>query len=357
MNNTFADFFKNLKTSLDNSVKNENSLSSDVDILEYLLDPLITARDIRNKNGDFLYLDKSRVSRILTNKDNLPVVITDEYSFLKTNKDIKNKYITLFKKDISNSQIDELLKLLNVTECNGNPYETLYFIFIERLCNKNILDDEHSIVIWQNGCNSLRLVSGNIFDYCFRKRSQNEIITIPVNTTFNTHVSTKMENIKPLVSSETLHGKWIQRCKSAGITEDDIKEKVNLFLDSYCEIDSKTKEYPVGTIVPFNTSNGSSYLMVLAGFDNNNVAHSNRDELKKAIKKLIEFYDFNGQGYPLFIPLLGTGRSRIGLSYKESFELIKNTLLEEKNHIQGSVNIIALPEAFEKIIKEGSNVK
>lgn len=357
MNNTFADFFKLFKAYIDRSYLKENLLSSDVEILEYLLNPLIKMKNITNKNGDLLYLDKSRVSRIITNKDNLPAAITDKCSFLKTNKDIRNKYVEMFKSCIPNTQVDVFLDSLGIKEYNNDPYENLYFYFINRVCGNNIRSTDNSILIWRNGCNSLKLTSGDIFDYCFSRKSRKEIITIPVNTTFDTHVSTKIEKFKPLVSSETLHGKWIQRCKNAGLVEEDIQNKINDFLNSHYLNDAKTNEYPIGTVVPFDTANGLSYLVALTVFDGNNVAHSNEEDVKIAIQELIHFYDLNGQGYPLYIPLLGTGRSRIGLSNKESFDLIKNTLLAEKEHIQGLVNIIALPEVFEELAKGECNAK
>ncbi len=357
MNNTFADFFKLFKAYIEKSYLKENLLSSDVDILEHLLNPLIKMKNITNKNGDLLYLDKSRVSRIITNKDNLPTTITDECSFLKTNKGIQSEYVSIFKKCIPNTQVAVLLYSLGIKEYNNDPYEYLYFHFINCLCGNNIRSTDNSILIWRNGCNSLKLTSGDIFDYCFSRKSRKEIITIPVNTTFDTHVSTKIEKFKPLVSSETLHGKWIQRCKNAELSEKDIQNKINDFLNSHYLIDAKIDEYSIGTIVPFDTANGLSYLVALTVFDDNNVAHSNEEDVKIAIKELIRFYDFNGQGYSLYIPLLGTGRSRIGLSNKESFELIKNTLLDEKEHIQGSVNIIALPEVFEELTKGECNAK
>lgn len=355
MNITFADFFKTFKDHLDSEVKVEKHICSDCELMSYLLDPVIKMKNIENKNGELLYLNKSRVSRILTNKDNIPTAISSEYPYLKTNKDIKSKYIVLFENCISLQHAIMLLKSLSDEEYKDNPYEALYYCFIYCLCNNNIRSSNESILIWKNGCNSIHFVSGNIFDYCFRRKSGDEIIVIPVNTNFDAHVSTKTEYINPLISSETLHGKWIQRCENSGITEQDIQNKINTFLKTHYSNKSSNRNYPVGTIVPFDTTNGSTYLVALAVFDCDNRAHSNEENMRNVIEKIIDFYDYNGQGYPLYIPLLGTGRSRIGLSFKQSYELIKDVLLKEKEHIQGSVNIIALPEAFKEIVKGDSN--
>ena len=351
LGNTFSEFFRNFKKFSDREILKKKRMSSDSEILNYLFRPLIMSKAIKNKNGDLLDFDKSRVSRILNNKDNVPITISDEYSFLKTNDEIKDSYISLFKECISDSNVDCLLSVLGF---NGdNKYETLYVCFVESLItnNKNS-ENDNSILIWENGCNSIRFISGNIFGKCFKRKTDKSIIVIPINSAFDVHVSTKLENINPLVSSQTLHGQWIQKCKSTGFIEEEIQEKIRKFLNVQCSNQPSDGKYPIGTIVPFATSKGTSYLLAIADFDEYNVAHSTKENIEKSIEKLIEFYDKNGQGYPLYIPLMGTGRSRVNLSYQQSFELIKGTLIDNKEHIQGNIYIIALPEVYEKL-REG----
>lgn len=64
---------------------------------------------------------------------------------------------------------------------------------------------------------------------------------------------------------------------------------------------------------------------------------------------MLEFYDCKGQGYELYLPLVGTGRSRAGLSYQESYNLIKKVLLENEGQIQGHITIVVQTEVLRKL--------
>ena len=51
------------------------------------------------------------------------------------------------------------------------------------------------------------------------------------------------------------------------------------------------------------------------------------------------FYDRNGQGDPMFLPLMGTGSSRVDITHEQSLEIIKSSVLASEK-INGSVNIV-----------------
>ena len=97
-------------------------------------------------------------------------------------------------------------------------------------------------------------------------------------------------------------------------------------------------------------------MVATAAFDEKNNAHSTNEEIKTALTELLKIYDNFGQGYPLYIPLFGTGRSRAGLSYQESFDLIKQTLIENKNRIHGHIKIVVVSDVLEEIILYKSEV-
>ena len=59
--------------------------------------------------------------------------------------------------------------------------------------------------------------------------------------------------------------------------------------------------------------------------------------------------DKYGQGYNLYLPLMGTGMSRINLSYQDSLDLITSTLLENKNLIHGKISIVIQPNVIDTI--------
>lgn len=76
---------------------------------------------------------------------------------------------------------------------------------------------------------------------------------------------------------------------------------------------------------------------------------SEKEKIETALKKMLEFYDCKGQGYELYLPLVGTGRSRAGLSYQESYNLIKKVLLENEGQIQGHITIVVQTEVLRKL--------
>ena len=72
--------------------------------------------------------------------------------------------------------------------------------------------------------------------------------------------------------------------------------------------------------------------------------------IKKAIGGLIDYYDSKGQGYEIYIPLMGTGLSRAFLSNQESYDLIKNALLSSKEKLQGKIHIVIKPELIDELV-------
>ena len=44
--------------------------------------------------------------------------------------------------------------------------------------------------------------------------------------------------------------------------------------------------------------------------------------------------------YPMYLPLIGTGNSRTGLSHKDSLNLIKHTFMLNKDLIHQEINVV-----------------
>lgn len=59
---------------------------------------------------------------------------------------------------------------------------------------------------------------------------------------------------------------------------------------------------------------------------------------------LIDEYDATGQGLDLYLPLMGTGFPRAGLSHQESYELTVRTLTERRNDIHRRATLIVCPD-------------
>ena len=352
---------------------NENV--SDVKFVEDLFNPLIEAGNVKDKTGAPLELDKTRVSRILTQKDDVPGAMRNALSIYNLDEGLEDGFDYLVKDVLDENKIATAMDLISdiikgdptvsdevKSKLDGIKKDKVYFLiytFLEAVKADNRVKPDKRI-IWQKGNNSAEVIGGDIFKYGFSNRSvkKKNIVCIPVNTTFETKVTTKTEQEpKPLVSENTLHGKWLRHWTEAGNTIKELDKRIedNIRLQELVPAGEAPAEngkklcYPIGSIVNVETNNAIYYLLAISDFDKNNNARSEKEKIKTALEKLLEFYDCKGQGYDLYLPLIGTGRSRAGLSHQESFDLIKTVLRENEELIQGHILIIAEPNVLEEL--------
>lgn len=349
------------KYAINRSISNE-------DFTRELFAPFVTAGNVKDKNGELLELNKSRVSRLLAGKDDVPSAMRNALSMLDIAERTAEGFSDFLADNIDAHRHDDLVdemsqlagSVLTKRAINKDISMFLTEAFIEAVKINNAAIDNKGAIIWSNGSNSIEIVEGDIFKFAFENRSRTikNIVVIPVNTAFDTHVSTKLETDEtPLVSENTLHGQWLIRWIRSGKSIADLDKRIieSLNLQKKMPIGkSKAKNgksdcYEIGSTAVVDVEKTVFYLVAIASFDEWNNAQSTKEEIKKAIIELLKVYDKAGQGYPMYLPLFGTGRSRVGLSYQESFELIKQTLLENKNRVQGHVKIVVVSEAMKDI--------
>lgn len=342
---------------------------SNEDFTRELFAPFVTAGNVKDKNGELLELNKSRVSRLLAQKDDVPSAMRNALSMLDIVERTAEGFTDFLADNIDAHRYDDLVAdisklagsvLIKRTKSNDISM-FLTEAFIEAVKIDNVAVDNKDTVIWHNGSKSIEIIEGDIFRFAFENRSRTikNIVVIPVNTAFDTHVSTKLETDgTPLVSENTLHGKWLIRWTKSGKSVTDLDKRIIESLNRQNKMpisrsksqNGKADCYEIGTTAVVDIDKTVFYLVAIASFDEWNNAQSTKEEIKKAIIELLKIYDKTGQGYPMYIPLFGTGRSRAGLSYQESFELIKQTLVENKNRIQGHVKIVVVSEVLKDII-------
>ena len=184
------------------------------------------------------------------------------------------------------------------------------------------------------------------------KKPDKKIVVVSVNTSFDTIVDEDIADVKhPLVSTKTIHGKWIRKMNEYGIREEELNQAIhdNLEKQGIEPIKSLKREdkergnldcYEKGTIAVYRHNDTFFYLLALSEFDEKNNAHNTKAELMETIEKLIKYYDNNGQGYDIFIPLLGTGKSRTDISSEEALQIITSYFRIHKDKVQSDVNII-----------------
>ncbi|MDO4483965.1 MAG: DUF6430 domain-containing protein [Clostridia bacterium] len=126
-----------------------------------------------------------------------------------------------------------------------------------------------------------------------------------------------------------------------------MKQKLTYTVDQ-----AERKHYAIGSIAVINSSNAVYYLLAISTFDEQNIAHSTEYDIRKAVLSLLKFYNRYGNGYPLYLPLLGTGRSRAALSFQASFDLIREEMMDNIQLLQGQITIVASKEAMNDLKME-----
>ncbi|MCR5824109.1 MAG: DUF6430 domain-containing protein [Lachnospiraceae bacterium] len=183
-------------------------------------------------------------------------------------------------------------------------------------------------------------------------------VVIPFNTAFDTKFEEKIgEKTYPIVSINTLHGEWLEYVteKRLRMNEIDVKIAASLKHNGFkkcatriCPV-GKQDVFPIASLAVVKVDKMNFYLVAISDFDEKNKACSNREHVEKSILSVLDFYDANGQGDDLYIPLIGSGRSRSGMTAKESYDLIVGILKERQNAIYGRVHVVIHPTQYDEI--------
>lgn len=198
--------------------------------------------------------------------------------------------------------------------------------------------------LWEQGEKSIRALYGDIIKVAANKKCE-KIVVVPVNTTFDTIVG------NGIVSPNSMHGRWINWFCSVGHTLSEIdrliQDDFNTRKVKPCCIQNvsekpkgKTTMYPRGTVAVIDDDQTHYYLLALSHFDENMNAQCNKAELVNVITDLINFYNKNGQGLPIYIPLMGSGLSRANITPGESLQIITDLLKLNRDQVHGEANVI-----------------
>lgn len=210
-------------------------------------------------------------------------------------------------------------------------------------------------LVWACGDGLLEVRYGDMFKSAKDSRAMR---VIPVNTTFDTIVDEAGSVEKPLVSPSTLHGRWIKAAIRSGLTTDEIDRRIAASLSSIrpqrmiserAKPRGKRDEYPTGTIAAVSLGDTTYLLISLSTFDDDNVARSDRDRLIRCIVRILEYHNRNGQESDLFIPLMGTGRSRVGLDHSESLAVTLSCCRAHADLIHGRVSVMVYDGDSDKV--------
>lgn len=211
--------------------------------------------------------------------------------------------------------------------------------------------------LWSKGNNTVDACYGDIFGMA---ENENSLCVIPVNTAFDTVIDSPFASNKPLVSPNSLHGKWLKWMSDHGSNGKQTDELIakGLFREKtideveqhlYPKMGRNGRVYPIGTVCPISWCGLNFLLLAVAQYDDDNMAHASRDDICNAIRSAIKFHDREGQGGTLLLPLIGTGKSRAGLSHQESFELTVAVITTCRKYVSGSITIVAYDGDKDKV--------
>lgn len=206
---------------------------------------------------------------------------------------------------------------------------------------------KRSALVWEQGTGKIKAIYGDIIKICFPKKDKGEkIVVIPVNTCFDTIVG------DGVVSAKTIHGQWIKNMNKHGVSTAKLDELIGQAIIEqglqptkvYTQKEKskgKLVRFPIGTVLPIAGGNGLTYyLLALSEFDENLNAQCSKEDFVGCIQSLISFYDKNGQGNPAYLPLMGTGLSRVNISQSESLNIIVNMLRLNRDKIHGELDVV-----------------
>jgi len=210
-------------------------------------------------------------------------------------------------------------------------------------------ESSHLCRVWADGPSSLDVMKGDLFELVGRggKVSSKAIAVVPVDSDFSTEISRRLEELDEHgVSEKTIHGKWLLRLMSDGLSKAELDRRISDVLSKQGLMEGQTS---IGSVSVIDVGATAYYLLAVSRMDQNGNAQSSSGAVKQALVSLVDFYDKHGQGYPLYIPLVGTGLSRARMSARESFEAIRDVFTANRECVHGSVSIVVLPGTWDEL--------
>lgn len=167
---------------------------------------------------------------------------------------------------------------------------------------------------------------------------------IPTNRCFDTNVDDK------IISSNSIHGAVFKHLYYNKLfSPNEISSKIAKALknNEYVKLSNDEKpagnrlRYPIGTIADIEGQNDNHYyLLGLTTLDKELTAHSSKEDFILAIQRLIEYSDKHSQGYPVVLPLIGSGFARTNISKNDVLRYLVRAFEINKDIINCDFHII-----------------
>lgn len=365
---TLSSFTRTAKLyALDSSITDESFLNA-------LLEPIVQAGNVKAKMGVEFRLDKSRTSKILSGKADVPKQLKKPLGRIDIEEKVAECFGPFleecfdadcfgeFQRSIAGLLSDnqeETKKLRGQLEMLGDDPQAYFARCLIETIKVSNLAPSTKALLWQSGTGSFAVEVGDLLDKGFgRAKKQRGIVVVPVNTRFDTEITWQHEGLSaPLVSATSIHGQWLNRMFKSGESPETIKLRINNDLNErgICGMDERTHdgtthaEHELGTIAMIENAKAVFYLLAISSFDSRNNAQSTPGTIARSLDRLFEHYDLHGQGLDMYLPLLGTGMSRAHLNHDDSFALIRGAIERNRCRIHGKVTLMVRPDDADRL--------
>lgn len=202
---------------------------------------------------------------------------------------------------------------------------------------------------------SVYVVYGDLFDtHVVPSGTKRRNICFAVNRCFDTVVNDK------LIAVETLHGGAFKELYDSGLfTPDSLNTATQSSIIQGAKYKTLTdkqkpagnlKRYEVGTGADLEISQSLHYFLIGIGKMNENLKNkAENGDYCLAIQKMIEFFDTFSQGYPVLMPIVGAGLTRLGQDPSDLLKYLIQSFVLNKSHLSSDIYIVLPEDAREKI--------
>lgn len=287
------------------------------------------------------FVESTSSSRIMTCEYDVPKKVRE--TAINTKKEVLIKMLTrYFENELNYSLENQLRKkvesdvglsgvsktFIEQISSIENDYEFFATVLLCAIQTDNRNGYRKTLIKNNKFC--LDAFPGDLISLSFNKKlcRSFKITVLPVDDNFVMETSYNT-NESPLIARDSLHGQFIIRMNKMGLSDFDIKKKITYIKGSNGHV--------IGKILNCQTE---FWLVPISHLGLRNRAESSVGLIEKALDAVIEEYDMVGQGTPLFIPLLGTGRSRVFATNKDALDFICNKVKQKSDFLNGTIHIV-----------------
>lgn len=300
-------------------------------------------------NDKDYFVESTSSSRIMTNEYDVPYSIRRSVANIEKS-DLVNRLDSYFKDKLNSSLVSQLKEKMK-SEIDASPLSNDFkaslssckndYEYIDKVALCAIYTDNrkrYERVIIDNNKFYVDIISGDLISMSLNKKlcKSFKISVIPVDDNFTMKLDSKGED-SPLISKDSLHGKFIDRMNRLGYTSNKIKTNTKRI--------NKGDNFEIGKFAYGQTE---FWFLPISHLGKRNKAESSMDTIIKAMNAVIDEYDIAGQGYPLYMPVLGTGRSRVFKSNEEAIRFITQKISTKSSFLSGTMHIVI----YKKEIKD-----